>query len=91
MREVLELLALALIGHDLGIRGHVGDAVVRAGDERAVARPLVQHAIEPVRLLDVAVDGVGNFLGRILAEMVVLPVVLSDSRSRGHVLEEQFV
>ena len=36
------------------------------------ARRLVQDPVEPVGLVDVAVDGVGDPLGRVLDEMMVL-------------------
>src|SRR5579883_2687213 len=72
MGEILELLALPLIGNDPGIARHIGDRI-GAGDEVAVGEALVEHAIEAVRLLDVAVDRVGQLFRRILAEMMVLP------------------
>src|SRR5215475_3519035 len=71
VREVGDVLALALVRHDPGIDRHVRDRVV-AGDEGAIAEPLVQHAVEPVDLVAVAVDGVGNLVHRVVAEVIVL-------------------
>ena len=65
------LLALPLVRHDPGIDRHVGDRVV-AGDEGAIGQPLVEHAVEPVDLVAVAVHRVGNLLHRVIAEMIVL-------------------
>src|SRR5262249_52677902 len=70
--EVLELLALPLPRHDPRIARHVGDRVF-AGDEIAAGELLVEHAIEPVDLVDVALGRVGNPLGGVVGEVVVLP------------------
>src|ERR1700728_3740945 len=61
VRKVLELLTLPLVGHDPGIACHVGDGI-GPGDEFAIGEPLVEHRIETVCLLDVAVDRVGDIL-----------------------------
>src|SRR5215831_10285195 len=57
VREVGDVLALAFVRHDPGIDRHVRDRVV-AGDEGAISQALVQHAVEPVDLVAVAVHGV---------------------------------
>src|ERR1700748_2079758 len=54
VRKLLDVLALVLVGHHPGIAGHVGDRIV-AADEFAVRQALVQHTIEPVGLVDIAV------------------------------------
>ena len=71
IREVVELLALRLVRHDPRIGRHVGDRV-RTRHELAVGEAIVQHAIEAVGLLDIALDGIGDFFGRIAREMMVL-------------------
>src|SRR2546426_12194694 len=69
MREIFELLTLALVGHDPGIARHVGDRII-AGEERAIGELLVEHAVESVDLVAVAIDGVGKLLHGVIAEMI---------------------
>src|SRR5437899_450943 len=73
VREVVQILLLALPGNDPGIGSHVSNTVAVAGYERAVFEMAVEDAVETVRLVDVAVDRVRNFAWRVDAEMVVLP------------------
>src|SRR3977135_330328 len=70
--EILDLLALPLIRHDPRIARHVGDRVV-AGDEVAPGELLVEHAVEAVDLVAVAIDRVGGLVVGVLREVVVLP------------------
>src|SRR5258708_29349117 len=72
MRKILQPLALPLVGDGPGIGRDVGDRIL-AGDEFMVGKALVQDAVESVGLLDVAIDRVGDLLGRVAAEMMVLP------------------
>lgn len=72
VREIREVLLLALVRHDPGVAGHVGNGVV-ARDEFALGQLLVEHGVQARGFLDVARDGVRDFLGRVLAEVVVLP------------------
>lgn len=69
--KIFELLAQTLVRHDPGIARHVSDRI-GAGDEFAIAQPLVRHGIETIGLVDVPVDRVGNLHGRAQAEVVVL-------------------
>src|SRR5260370_15878886 len=71
MGEVVDIMTLAGVWHDPRIRGHVGNGIV-AGKEFAVREPLIQHRVQPVGLLDVALDRVGNFFRRVLKEVMVL-------------------
>ena len=70
--EIVEVLALPLIGHDPGIGRHIGDRI-GARDIVATFELTIEHAIEPVRLVDVAVDRIGDLLRRVGREVVVLP------------------
>jgi hypothetical protein len=54
-----------------GSDGHVGDGIL-ARHEFPVGQALVQHPVEPVGLVGVAVDGVGHLFRRVDAEMVRL-------------------
>src|SRR5262249_27799511 len=63
--------ALALRRAHPGPAGDVGDRVL-AGEIVAIGQPPVDHAIEPPRLLGVAVDRVADLLRRIKAEMMGL-------------------
>src|SRR6266404_2007558 len=72
VREVAQILLLTLPGNDPGIGSHVGDAVAVAGDELAVFEITIEHAIETVCLVDVAVDRVRDFDRSVEPEMVVL-------------------
>src|SRR5207302_8265613 len=72
VREVVQILLLTLPGNDPGIGSHVSDAVAVAGDERVVFEMSIEHAVETVCLLDVAVDRVRDFARRVEPEMVVL-------------------
>src|SRR5271154_4961438 len=71
MRKLLEFLTLILERHDPRIAGHVGDRIL-AADEFAIREPLVEHAVETVGLVHVAVDRVRNLVLRIIAEVMVL-------------------
>jgi hypothetical protein len=71
MREVLELLALAFVRHDPGIDRDVGDRIV-PGDEGAIGQAPVQHAIEPVHLVTVAVHRILQLFHRVIVEVIVL-------------------
>src|ERR1700730_770439 len=70
VREVVQILLLTLPRNDPGIGSHVSDAVTVAGDERAVFEMSIEHAVETVCLLDVAVDRVRDFARRVESEMV---------------------
>src|SRR6266446_838792 len=72
VRKVVQILLLTLPGNDPGIGSHVSDAVTVAGNEHAVFEMSVEHAVETVCLLDVAVDRVGDFARRVEPEMMVL-------------------
>src|ERR1700694_4210202 len=61
VREILELLSLRLVRHDPRVGRDIGDRVL-TGDERALGQTLVQHPVQAVRLLDVALAGVRNRL-----------------------------
>src|ERR1700704_2079357 len=56
VREILELLSLPLVWHDPRVGGDIGDRIL-TGEERTVGETLVQHPVQAVRLLDVALDG----------------------------------
>ena len=71
VRKVLQLLALAFVGNDPWISRHVGDGVF-ARDEVAIGKPLIEDAIEAVRLVHVSVDRIRDLCWRIMAEMMVL-------------------
>src|SRR5258706_7579380 len=70
VREVIQILLLALPGNDPRIGSHVGNAVAVAGDERAVFEMTVKHAVQTVRLLHVAVDRIRNPARRVEPEMM---------------------
>src|SRR3954447_19614431 len=72
MREVVDVLALVLVRHDPGIARHVGNGVI-AGDELAIGEALVEYAIQPVGLVDIAVDGVLDLFLGVVREVMVLP------------------
>ncbi|MBA7484260.1 hypothetical protein ES707_19784 [subsurface metagenome] len=71
MRKVIDVLALVLPRHHPGIACHVGDGIV-AGDELAVGEALVEHAVETVGLVHIAVDGVFDLFLRVDIEVMVL-------------------
>ncbi|MOA59530.1 hypothetical protein D3C78_1841770 [compost metagenome] len=73
MREVLEVLLLALVRHNPGVAGHVGDGIFAADELAPIGQVLVQHAIEPGCFLDIAFNGIGNWLWRVLREVMILP------------------
>ena len=70
--------------HDPGVAGHIGNRIV-ACDEGPVGELSVEHAIEPVGFLDVALDRIRDLVGRILREVVVL----SGHRTKAAHLPEQ--
>src|SRR5205823_8840745 len=51
---------------------HIGDGV-SARDEFAIGQALIKHAVELLGLFDIAIDRVGNFLSRIISEVMILP------------------
>ena len=55
-----------------GVNGHVGNGVHIACDVFTQRQLLVHHAIQALGFIGIAVYGIRNFFGRILAEMVVL-------------------
>ena len=69
--EIFEVLPLRLVGNDPGIGRHVRDGIVARKIGR-LREPSVQHAVETVRLIDVAVYRIGYLLRRIAREMMVL-------------------
>src|SRR3984957_6775266 len=71
MRKVVDVLALVLVRHHPGIARHVRDRII-AGDEFAIGEPLVEHAIETIGLVHIAVDRVFDFLLGVVAEVMVL-------------------
>src|SRR5690242_6559773 len=84
VRELLEALTLRLIRHDPRIAGDIGDRVVPR-QVAAIAQTLMEHAIEPIGLLHVAIDGVRNLLRRVTSEVVVL----SGHRTQARHLPEE--
>src|ERR1700682_3139139 len=71
MRKVVNVLALVLVPHHPGIARHIRERII-AGDELAIPETLVEHAIEPVGLVHIAVDGVFDFFLGVIAEVMVL-------------------
>src|SRR5262245_30986826 len=82
--EVGEVLPLVLVGPHPRIARHVGDRIV-AGKIGPVLEARVHDAVEPVNLVGVAIDGVGDLLLRIVAEVVRLAAVGAEVR---HLPEE---
>src|SRR3546814_13737344 len=54
-----------------GPAGHVGDGI-RARDELPPGQTGIQHAIEPIRLVGIAIDRIRYLFGRIVAEVLGL-------------------
>src|SRR6266436_5218403 len=72
MRKVVDVLALVLVPHHPGIARHIRDRII-AGDELAILQAFVEHAVEPVGLVHIAVDGVFDFFLGVITEVMVLP------------------
>src|SRR5262245_52106111 len=72
LRDIADTLPLGLAGNHPGITHHVGDRIL-ASDEFAIGQALVEHAIETVGLVYIAIDGVLQLLHRVVAEVMVLP------------------
>src|SRR3569833_1255112 len=64
VREVGPGDALVLPAAQPGKDRHVGDAVVAAADVARLREPLVHHRVQALRLVRVALDRVGDLLGR---------------------------
>src|SRR5690606_23260795 len=62
MWEVVQILALALVGDNPGVAGHIGNGVVPS-NEVALLQMFVQHAVETASLTHIAVDRVLDFDG----------------------------
>src|SRR5581483_9268334 len=71
MREVVDVLVLPFPEIDPADAGHVGDRIF-AGEKGTVLEPCFHHAIEPVDLVLVALDGIWQRLARIVLEVVEL-------------------
>src|SRR5712692_9066812 len=71
-RELLDIDALALRRAHPGHGRPVGYAVLVAAKPLAFLQPLVDHAVEALRLVAIAVHGVLDLLRRVLQEMVRL-------------------
>src|SRR5712691_6186677 len=65
MGEILDVLSLASIGNDPRIACHVGDRI-GARNELPMSKLFVEHGIEAVRFLDVAVDRIRELSRRVL-------------------------
>src|SRR5512135_611846 len=72
VRVLVDVHALALGKAQPGNDRHVGDGVFAAGDELRLDEPALEHAVQPVRLVPVAVHRVLDLLRRIAEEMVRL-------------------
>ncbi len=72
IRKILKPLTLSFIGDDPGIGGHIRNGVL-SSDEGTVSQTPIEHTVQPVGLFHVAFDRIGNFLGRVVREMMVLP------------------
>src|SRR6185312_15659221 len=84
VRKILEPLSLRLVRYGPGVTGNVRDRIL-TGEKVTPAEALVEHAVEAVGLLDVALDGVGDLLGRVAREVVVL----AGHRTQARDLPEQ--
>ncbi len=71
VREVVDVLALAVVDDDPGIARHVRDGI-GTRHELAIGQTPVEHPVEPVDLVAVAIDGVGQLVLRIVRKVVVL-------------------
>src|SRR6266540_950078 len=71
-RELLDVDALALGRAHPGHGRHVGDAVLVATQPFAFLQPLVDHTVEALRLVAIAVHRVLDLLRRVLQEMMRL-------------------
>ena len=70
--KVIEVLALPVVQNDPRITGDIGDGV-SARDELAIGQTLIEYAVEPLGLFDITIDRIGNFLSRIISEVMILP------------------
>src|SRR5579883_486889 len=72
MRKILEPLSLRLVRDDPRIGRHIGNRIL-SRNKGPPGEALIEHGIEPVCLILVALDRVSNLFGRILPEMMILP------------------
>ena len=81
IRRYLWVTALEIVEHDALVlpvaqpreNGHVGNRVTVAAHIVLLGKTLVQHAIKPIGFTHVALDGVVDLVGRIVAEVMILP------------------
>src|SRR5262249_46610655 len=71
VRELAQVVAVPLGAARPADAGRVGDRV-SAGEEFTIGEPPVHHAVDAIHLVAEAVDGIGQLLGRIVAEVVGL-------------------
>ena len=69
---------------DPGEGDDVGHAVFVAGEPGGLGQALIEHAVQPRHFVGVAVDGVGDFLDRIVGEVVVLTEHRADAAHLEH-------
>src|SRR5216683_4716522 len=71
MREVLQILALPMMGSQPWIGRHIGDRVL-AGQIWNLADALIDDAVDAVGFVGVTVDGILDLFGRVTPEMMRL-------------------
>ena len=72
-RKVVQQDRLAFAVKRPRVAGHIGDAVLRTGNEFTAAQLLVQHAVQAPGFVLIALDCVCDFFWRIGQKMVILP------------------
>src|SRR5258708_22905982 len=72
VRIIVQRKTLRLVSHGPGEAGDVGDRIIAGDIAAGLAELGIEHAVEPRRLVAVALDGVGDFLRRVEREMAVL-------------------
>lgn len=70
--EVVQILLLSLPRYDLGVGRNICNRIVIAYYKLPVIEPAIKHAVQAVGLLHVTVDCVGNLLGGVVGEVMVL-------------------
>src|SRR5208337_397954 len=88
--ELPDVLTLRLPADRPGIGDHVGDRVFVAGDIVPVIKPVVEHAIEPVRFVGEAADGVG-LVALLVPETSEVPALAELRPLIGHLPEHPLI
>ena len=71
VRKVIEILALPLMEDDPRIASHISNRIF-SGGKLAIGEPFIEHSVEALGFLDIALDRIGQLLVRVVSKVMIL-------------------